>query len=124
MADITKTLMKALNIKAVRTSPYHPQTDGQTERYNSTLMQYLRKSVGEDPGNWDRHLQFAAYAFRTSEHSVTGFSPYELVFGRKPRDPVLMLSDDSEEQLAVLDRMRVAEEWRKLAFERVVACGR
>ncbi|XP_018497315.1 uncharacterized protein LOC108865118, partial [Galendromus occidentalis] len=74
-ADLTQALLKALDIKHLRTSPYHPQTDGQTERFNAALMQYIRKYVEDDPEHWDKHLQHAAYAYRTSVHSVTGFSP-------------------------------------------------
>lgn len=120
MADLTQSLMKALNIRSLRTCPYHPRTDGQTERFNATLVQYLRKFVKENQEDWDEHLQFAAYAYRTSKHSVTGFSPYELVFGRKPRDPVLLVSGD-DKPVKEVDKMRSAEEWRKLAFERVIA---
>ena len=65
MSNLTQGLMKALHIKAVRTSPYHPQTDGQTERFNATLMQYIRKFIEDEPENWDLHLEFAAYAYRT-----------------------------------------------------------
>ena len=49
-------LYRLINIKALRTSPYHPQTDGLVERFNGTLKDMLRKTAQEDGKNWDKLL--------------------------------------------------------------------
>ena len=65
-------------------SAYHPQTDGQTERVNRCLEQYLRCYAGERPRHWLRFLPWAEWAYNTAHHSATGFTPFEAVYGRPP----------------------------------------
>ena len=65
------------------TSPYNPRTNGLTERFNQTLVQSLKKHVESDQHNWPSWLPFILLAYRTRIHSSTGFSPFELIFGRK-----------------------------------------
>ena len=53
-----------LHVKGVRTSPYHPQTDGLVERFNRTLKSMLRKTVGEEGKYWDKLLPYVLFAYR------------------------------------------------------------
>eukprot|EP00731_Ephydatia_muelleri_P006689 Em0003g937a len=71
-----------------RTSPYHPQTDGLVERFNGTLKAMLRKVAGEDVKKWDRWLPFLLFAYREVPQASTGFSPFELLYGRAVRRPL------------------------------------
>lgn len=79
---------KAFGIRRFRTSPYHPQTNGQTERFNRTLKASLTNYVYNQQQLWSDYLPAVTFAYNISRHSVTGFSPFELVFGKKPRIPL------------------------------------
>jgi hypothetical protein len=46
------------------------------------LAEYLRHYVNEDQTNWDEWVPFATYMYNTTVHSATGFTPFELLFGR------------------------------------------
>ena len=73
-------------IDKIRTSGYHPQTNGQSERYNQTMATMLSKYIDSDTQNdWDKHLPVVAFHYNTSIHSVTGFRPFDLHFGKAPR---------------------------------------
>ena len=48
----------------------------------------LAAYVADYPHDWDNWVSLAVYAYNTSSHSSTGFSPYEMVFGRMPRTPL------------------------------------
>jgi hypothetical protein len=76
-------VMLQMNIKHVTTSPYHPQCNGLTERFNRTLCALLEKN-GEYDDRWHEMLTAIIFAYRTSIQSSTGYSPFELLYGRKP----------------------------------------
>ena len=117
-----KALLNSLQIRQIQTTPYHAAGNGQTERFNATLMQALRKYVEESPQDWDDKLQTVAFSYRTSRHSVTGYSPYQLVFGRKPREPVhLVIEPGDSPPTEPLENFRKAEEWRRDALQRIEA---
>jgi hypothetical protein len=69
-------------------SAYHPQTNGLDERMNQTIKTSLVKYVNENQTDWDVHVSSVLFAYRTSVHDSTKYSPYELMFGRKPVLPV------------------------------------
>ena len=71
-------------MKSIRTTPYHPQSNGQTERFNKTLGVALTVQVPEDKEKWSDFLQPATYAYNTSVNETTGFTPFELVYGYNP----------------------------------------
>eukprot|EP00731_Ephydatia_muelleri_P033914 Em0041g27a len=60
----------------------------QVERFNCTVEANLTTMVGEHQDDWDKHLQKAVFAYRTSLHESTGYSPYFVNFGRSPVLPV------------------------------------
>ncbi|GJX35662.1 putative nucleotidyltransferase, ribonuclease H [Tanacetum coccineum] len=68
---------------------YHPQTDGQTERTIQTLKDMLRACVIDFGGNWDVHLPLVEYSYNNSYHSSIRCAPFEALYGRKCRSPVL-----------------------------------
>ena len=81
-------LCKQAKIKKIRTTPYHPQTNGQCERFNRTLMTMLGALPQEDKINWQDWVSTLVHAYNCTTTKVTGFSPYFLMFGREPRIPV------------------------------------
>ena len=87
-SDLLKEICDIFQIKKSRTTPYHPQCDGQVERFNRTLLHMLTTTLKGHPFDWEDHLAKVCMAYNTSIHSTTGFSPYFLMFGRKPRLPL------------------------------------
>uniref|UniRef100_A0A3B5RCM4 Gypsy retrotransposon integrase-like protein 1 n=1 Tax=Xiphophorus maculatus TaxID=8083 RepID=A0A3B5RCM4_XIPMA len=93
MSALLKQVYQLLGIKGVRTTPYHPQTDGLTERFNQTLKQMLRKFVDETGPNWDQWLPYLLFAYREVPQPSTGFSPFELLYGHEVRGPLALLKE-------------------------------
>ena len=91
MLKLLSSMYEHLGIHALRTSPYHPQTDGLVERFNQTLKAMLRKFVNADAGYWDTLLPYILLAYREAPQASTGFSPNELVFGRQLRGPLYVM---------------------------------
>ena len=78
-------LYRLLGIEAATSTAYHPQTDGQTERVNQELEQYLRLFVGERQDNWSALLPLAEFAYNNHVHSSTQQTLFLLDTGRHPR---------------------------------------
>ena len=86
-------LCKMLDIKPIRTSPYHPETDGLLERWHSDLLAMLKKAT-IDKKDWDLYLPFVLFAYRQTPHTVTGFSQFQLIYGFNVRGPLEILRDN------------------------------
>lgn len=87
-SDLIQKTCDLLGIHRTQTSAYHPQGNGQVERFNRTLQAMLSKMIEEQQTTWDQHLQKALFAYRTSIHESSGFSPFLLTFGRSPILPI------------------------------------
>ena len=79
-----KNFCSALGIKINLSSAFHPQSNGQTERTNQTLEQYLRCFITHLQDDWMEHLSTAEFAYNNSEHSSTSFSPFYANTGLHP----------------------------------------
>ena len=79
------TLCYCLNITRNLSTAFHPQTDGQTERQNSTMEQYLRAYVNFEQDDWVALLPMAEFAYNNSKNASTGLSPFEVMTGYSPR---------------------------------------
>ena len=70
-----------MGITKTRTTSYHPQCDGQTERPNRTIQAMLSAFASNRRDDWDLWLDSVTFAYNTSKHDALGISPYEVVFG-------------------------------------------
>nr|GFA95772.1 putative reverse transcriptase domain-containing protein [Tanacetum cinerariifolium] len=68
---------------------YHPQTDGQSEHTIQTLDYMLRACVMDFGGSWDTHLPLIEFSYNNSYHKSLKYSPFEALYGRKCRSPVI-----------------------------------
>ena len=95
-SQLLAEVYRLLQVKPIRTTPYHPQTDGLVERFNATLKAMLRKTANEEGKDWDQLLPYLLFAYREVPQASTGFSPFELVYGHHVRGPLDILKHSWE----------------------------
>ena len=78
-SKLIKEVNKLLNCKKVQTTTYHPQCNGLVERFNRTLVDMLSSLCSKNSKDWDLYLDHVQFAYRTTVHSSTGYTPFELV---------------------------------------------
>ena len=81
-------LCELYGVQKLRTSPYNAQTNGQVERMNQTIIRMIGKLEEDKKACWSEHLPKLLLAYNATCSAVTGYSPYYLLFGRRPRVPV------------------------------------
>ena len=81
-------LCELYGVQKLRTSPYHTQTNGQVERMNQTIIRMIGKLEEDKKACWSEHLPELLMAYNATHSTVIGYSPYYLLFGRRPRIPV------------------------------------
>jgi len=84
LSSLIKNLTRKFNIKHLKA--YHPQSNGSLERSHHVLAEYFKTQINKDE-KWDEHISLAMFSYNTSVHKSTGYSPYELVFGKISRTP-------------------------------------
>uniref|UniRef100_A0A672H0E6 Integrase catalytic domain-containing protein n=1 Tax=Salarias fasciatus TaxID=181472 RepID=A0A672H0E6_SALFA len=93
LSNTLRQVYRLLHIKSIRTTPYHPQTDGLVETYNRTLKSMLKKVVSTSGKDWDKWLPYLLFAYHEVPQASTGFSPFELLYGRRVRGPLDVLQE-------------------------------
>ena len=85
MGHVIMHLCELYGVQKLRTSPYHAQTNGQVERMNQTIIRMISKLKEDRKACWSKHLPELLLAYNATHSAVTGYSPYYLLFGRRPR---------------------------------------
>ena len=89
-----KHLHRLLNTELRMSSAFHPQTDGATERVNRTMTQMIRQCVSPDQKDWVTKLLAVEFAINSARSSTTGFSPFQLNYGRNPTSLIWKVEDE------------------------------
>ena len=96
-------------IDKTRTTPYHPQGNGQVKRFNRVIAETISKYCAKKPHLWDTYLPYVTFVYNTTVHRTIGTTPYSMLFGKEaqyhidlfypkpPGDPRLVLGEDGLE---------------------------
>ena len=88
LGRVVRQTCKLFKIKKVNTTAYHPQCDGLTEKFNSTIVKMLSKYCDANQNNWDEFIDSALFAYRTSPlTNSTHYTPFYMLYGREARNP-------------------------------------
>jgi transposase InsO family protein len=90
-------LCKLYGVIKGRTTPYHPQGNGQTERFNQTLCRLIKSIPSQKRRRWPELLKHLCFVYNSTPHRVTGVPPYSLMFGRVPVLPLDQLLNRTNE---------------------------
>ncbi len=123
-------LVYSFRIERRLRTAFHPRTDGQRERQNSVLEQYLRSYVNYQQDNWAPLLALAEFAYNAAVHSSTCRAIFEIVYGEVPRLDILTLDEvqkynanrgSSTEGESLIERIRATCEEVTKSFMRAQA---
>lgn len=112
-SNVFRELCKLLSIKKTRTSPRNPKGNGQTERFNRTLLRMIKAYLADEQDEWDIYLGCIAGAYRATPHESTHLSPNLLAIGREIRMPAdlvlgysIKVNNEVEEYCEYVDEIR------------------
>lgn len=95
MSNLMKRFAKKFRIKQFKTTAFYPQANGALERSHLVLVEFLKQFVNRFT-EWDKLVRYAAFSYNTSTHETTGYTPYELVFGKQARLPSSEIANNME----------------------------
>lgn len=87
ISELMTKFEEAFKIKHIKTTSFHPQSNGSLERTHAKVKDMIRTSLNDSDKEWDEILNFVCLGYNTGIHDATGFSPFELTFGRKANLP-------------------------------------
>ena len=106
---LINNITNAIGVEHRVTASYNPRTNGTCERFNQTFIESLRKHAEKNQANWHKWIPFILIAYKTRVHSTTGYTPFQLMFGRK--------MNSFEEQNVLLPSEKVELEQRTLEIK-------
>ncbi|GJU59701.1 reverse transcriptase domain-containing protein [Tanacetum coccineum] len=125
------SMQEALGTRLDMSTTYRPQTDGQSERTIQTLEDMLRACVMDFGGSWDVHLPLVEFSYNNSYHSSVRCAPFEALYGRKCRSPILwaevgegqligpeIVQETTEKISQIKDRLKAARDRQKSYADR------
>jgi len=104
-----RALQKMVGTDLLMSTTNHPQTDGQTERANRTILQILRHYVNQAGSDRAQHLPTVEFAINSAISRSTGQAPFEVVYGYLPRTfpPIVYDEDNTASMDFIENRMLV-----------------
>jgi transposase InsO family protein len=93
-SNFWKFVCARLGTKLSLSTPFTPWHDGQTERAQRTIEEMLRSFVSTQQTDWEQWLPLMEFAYNSSVHAATGYTPFFLNLGREPHTPLSLLRDD------------------------------
>lgn len=118
--EFRDSLIKTFKIKKVRTTPFHPQTNGALERYHRTLRQILQTLTDSFDENWDLKIPMAMFAYRSSVHATTDHEPYEILFGKQMEIPISRSLHSGQPDIDELEEILIENNDERLRIARDV----
>ena len=88
VSAVIALIKEKMRITHIKTSPYHPQSNGKVERFHRYMNDTLAKYCHKSPYQWDQYLPAMLMAYRTMVHDSTKFTPFFVMHGRDPILPV------------------------------------
>nr|GEV86087.1 putative reverse transcriptase domain-containing protein [Tanacetum cinerariifolium] len=126
MSRFWQTMQKVLGTRLDMSTAYHPQTHGKSERTIQTLKDKLRACVIDFGGSWNIHLPLAEFSYNNIYHSSIRYTPFEALYGRKCRSPVLwaeirdsrligpkLVQETTNKVIVIRDRLKAARDRQK-----------
>jgi hypothetical protein len=110
-------LTQLLGVKPKLSTAFHPETDGQAERTNGIIEQYLRMNVNYLQDDWEELLPMGEVAYNNSTQRSTGFSPWFVTKGFHPRTPASFKLSEGVKSVELEERAKKWEEIRKQTEE-------
>ena len=95
--------MKELGVKHITSSPYHPESQGQLERFHQTLKSMIKKYCLDHDSEWDKEIPYLLFAFRSAPGESVKCSPFQLIFGHAVRGPLEVVREHWEGETPELD---------------------
>ena len=92
-SEMMAEVNRLLSIRSTTSTPYHAMGNGLIENCNKTIKNALKKMATERIRDWDRYIAPLLFAIRDAPQASTGFSPFELIYGRTVRGPMSILKE-------------------------------
>jgi transposase InsO family protein len=84
-AELLAELLKILGVVKLRSSGYHPQTNGACESWHKVLNSLLAKVISESQRDWSSYVGYVTFCYNATPHSSTGFAPHFIMTDQQPR---------------------------------------
>ena len=116
-SDMFKELHRLSGIESSNTTPHHPMSNGQCERMNRSLVSMLKSLSPAEKKDWKSVLPKLSFAYNSTHHASTGYTPFFMMFGRESRLPIDQVFEEVQMEdhvkLRTKSHQQFVEQWKK-----------